>query len=241
MRHLTLRRVLEAALTSVAVWSRRSVLREPECRKVGNEAAIGTADRGCRLADRHTARGLSTGDDAGNGTVVGDGVGAAVGDGIDMAVGDECGTVVGNGSSTVVGDGIGMCDDAGIGTADRGWRLADRDTARGLSAGEYARNSTAVCTAIGAAVGDEIDTAVGDESARSSATEAARSSATGSAWATTPRSAYPTGVGGLPTDIRRVDAARATTTGTALTSVPELARPSATGSTRPLATKAARS
>ena len=76
-------------------------------------------------SDRPTARGLSTGDDAGIGTAVGAGVGAAVGDGIDTAVGDESGTVVGDGSSTVVGCRTGMGDDAGIGTADRGWRLAD--------------------------------------------------------------------------------------------------------------------
>ena len=55
---------------------------------MGDAAGIGTADRGWRLADRHTARGLSTGDDAGNGTAVGAGVGAAVGDGIDTAAGD---------------------------------------------------------------------------------------------------------------------------------------------------------
>jgi hypothetical protein len=59
-----------------------------------------------RLADRHTARGLGTGDDDGNGIDVGAGVGAAVGDGTDTAVGDETGTVLGDGSSTVVGGGI---------------------------------------------------------------------------------------------------------------------------------------
>ena len=58
------------------------------------------------------------GDDDGNGTAVDAGVGAAVG--------DESGTV----------DGIGVGDDAGIGTADRGWRLSDRPTARGLGTGD---------------------------------------------------------------------------------------------------------
>ena len=127
---------------------------------MGDDAGIGTADRGWRLADRNTARGL---DDAGIGTAVGAGVGAAVGDGIDTAVGDESGKVVGDGSSTVVGDGIGMGDDAGIGTADRGWRLADRNTARGL---DDAGIGTAVGAGVGAAVGDGIDTAVGDESGK---------------------------------------------------------------------------
>jgi hypothetical protein len=83
--------------------------------------------------------------------------------GNDTAVGDENGTVVGDGSSTVVGDGIGMGDDdAEISTADRGWRLADRHTARGLSTGDDAGNGTAVGAGVGAAVGDGIDTAAGD-------------------------------------------------------------------------------
>ena len=98
-----------------------------------------------------------------------------------------------------------MGDDAGIGTADRGWRLADRNTARGL---DDAGIGTAVGAGVGAAVGDGV-------------------------WATTPGSARPTGVGGFPTDLRRVDSARATPTGTALPSMPE--------SVRPLAMKAARS
>ena len=89
--------------------------------------------------------------DAGIGTTAGAGVGAAVGNGIDTAVGDESGKVVGDGSSTVVGDGIGMGDDAGIGTADRGWRLADQNTARGLTG---AGIGTAVGAGVGAAVGD---------------------------------------------------------------------------------------
>jgi hypothetical protein len=56
-------------------------------------------------ADRHTARGLSTGDDAGNGTAVGAGVGAAVGDGIDTAAGD-IGAERGSSSAIgTVGDG----------------------------------------------------------------------------------------------------------------------------------------
>ena len=46
---------------------------------MGDDAGIGTADRGRRLADRNAVRGL---DDAGIGTAVGAGVGAAVGDGI---------------------------------------------------------------------------------------------------------------------------------------------------------------
>ena len=43
------------------------------------------------------------------------------------------------GSDTDAGDGIGTGDDAGIGTAERGWRLADRTTARELSTGDGAR------------------------------------------------------------------------------------------------------
>ena len=127
---------------------------------MGDDAGIDTADRGWRLADRNTARGL---DDAGIGTAVGAGVGAAVGDGIDTAVGDESGKVVGDGSGTIVDDGISMDDDAGIGTADRGWRLADQNTARGL---DDAGIGAAVGAGVGAAVGDGIDTAVGDESGK---------------------------------------------------------------------------
>ena len=82
------------------------------------------------LPTENTARGLT---DAGISTAVGAGVGAAVGDGIDTAVGDESGKVAGDGSSTVVGNGVGMGNDAGTGTADRGWRLADRATARNHS------------------------------------------------------------------------------------------------------------
>ena len=82
-----------------------------------DDAGIGTADRGWRLADQNSARGL---DDAGIGIAVGAGVGVAVGDGIDTTVGDECGKVVGDGSSPVVGDELGMGDAARIDTADRG-------------------------------------------------------------------------------------------------------------------------
>ena len=98
---------------------------------MGDDAGIGTADRGWRLADRHTARGLGMGDDAGIGTAIGARVGAAVSDGVDTAVGDESGTVVGDGSRTVVGDEISMGDDAADRPADR--RLAglpSRHTAR---------------------------------------------------------------------------------------------------------------
>jgi hypothetical protein len=109
-----------------------------------DDAGIGTADWRWRLADRNTARGL---DDAGIGAAVDAGVGAAVGDGMDTAVGDDSGKVVGDGSSPVVGDGLGMGDDAGIDTADRGWRLADRNTARGL-------DDAGIGTAVGAGVGD---------------------------------------------------------------------------------------
>ena len=88
---------------------------------MGDDAGIGTADRGWRLADRkycvwtdrrrdrHRRRCWSWRGRRRR----------------DTAVGDDSGEVVGDGSSTVVGDGIGMGDDAGIGTAVRGWRLAD--------------------------------------------------------------------------------------------------------------------
>ena len=114
--------------------------------------------------DQNTARGL---DDAGIGAAVGAGVGAAVGDGTDTAVGDECGKVVGDGSSPVVGDGLGMGDDAGIDTADRGWRLADRNTARGM-------DDAGIGAAVGAGLESARPPAMG--STRPSATKAARSS-----------------------------------------------------------------